>query len=486
MPAGQSLPLPIGDRGAAEAVVLLAVTTNREAGSEQQQKQLLLKSQPFSLDSDSSEASSDSSRSMHLLLAHEPPAPAAAAARGLASFWGGGSSTPAEASSSSSRGRVECRLAARVQVQEHPAANGAAAAAAVSVTITAGCFVSNLSGLLLAMLAEGAAADSVMAAFQAGSTQLEQQPQALSPENSSSSLPSPRSPPSASSARQGVRLPHASTLPLLHLWQADGSSGRQHRRRHQRQGSWGSFTGGLLPSPSTQQLHVAAAGAAAAGGPAVRFAIAAAATAAPTGDEELPTPQPRLQQELQAAPAAPDLGRWSAALPPFAPAGRQRLYLQQPNAAGGASAGVVMLTYRVLLTGGSFHLVLFRCAELSLPGIPPPAEACGFSALTSWWLPMMTRQRLTVNSRLMHAHCITAAATTAAAGTASRRLWCATRRGRRSMLDTSLPPRLATEALPMAHPAPRCGQVAVVFCTPPVVPANGSAFPHLSRTVFLL
>ena len=374
VPAGQSLPLPTGDGGAAEAVVLLAATASWEAagsstGPEQQQRQqqLLLKSQPFSLDSDS-EASSGS-RSTHLLLVHEPPAPAAAAARGLASFWGGGSSTPAEASSSGSRGRVECRLAARVQVQEHPAANGAAAATAVSVTITAGCFVSNLSGLPLAMLAEGAAADSVLAAGHPGSTQLEQP--ALSPENSAGSLPSPRSPPSASSARQGVPLPHASTLPLLHLWQADGSSGKQQRRRHQRQGSWGSFSGGLLPSPSTQQLQVAAAGAAAAGGPALRFAIAAAAAAAPpTGDDELPTPQPRLEQELQAAAPAPALGSWSAALPPFTPAGRQRLYLQQPTAAGGASAGVVMLTYRVLLTGGSFHLVLFRCAVLALPGTP--------------------------------------------------------------------------------------------------------------------
>jgi len=69
-------------------------------------------------------------------------------------------------------------------------------------------------------------------------------------------------------------------------------------------------------------------------------------------------------------PAAVPGRCWSAALQPFVAAGRQRMYLQQPAAATGAaysgagsssgSGEAVMLTWRVLLTGGSFHLVLFR------------------------------------------------------------------------------------------------------------------------------
>ena len=117
------------------------------------------------------------------------------------------------------------------------------------------------------------------------------------------------------------------------------------------------FSGGLLPSPASS---TPAAGGP--GGPALRFALAAPAD---VSEGDLPTPQAKLQQQpggLQAAslvPAAP-LGEWSSRLQPYEAAGRQRLYLQQPGSSTAGSGGLVMLTYRVLLSGGCFHLVLFR------------------------------------------------------------------------------------------------------------------------------
>ncbi|KAL4436856.1 hypothetical protein ABPG75_003995 [Micractinium tetrahymenae] len=410
VPAGWSLPLPAGrspSGGAAdEAVVLLPLAgvhnSSPEPGEGQPgQQQLLLRSRPFRLEPEGEDGSSEGggSSSTHLVLATEPP-PAQRSSSGL---W----RTSSAAATGAASPRLECRLAARVEVQQHSAAGGSASAAAVSVAISAGCFVSNLTGLPLAMLAEGAAAEASLpatagaaaAAAGAGPNAAEQQhaaaahgDSALSPQGSALSLPPVGSigsttamlgagGGSGSAARQGTLLPHAATVPLLHLWHASSSRGA----RAQRQGSWGStsemlrsFSGGLLPS--SMQHASGAPGAAAAGKPALRFALVAdgpapgAAGSAAGGsvdtDSDLPTPRIELHQpEGQLLPGKPAAGPgrcWSAALAPFAAAGRQRLYLQPPAPASGGSGSSsgggdgVMLTYRVLLNRGSFHLVMFR------------------------------------------------------------------------------------------------------------------------------
>lgn len=421
VPAGWSLPLPAGrspSGAATEAAVLLSLASSiggaSPAAGEGQagQRQLLLRSQPFSLGPEGEDSGEGSgSNSAHLVLTTEAP-PARRVGSGL---WRSSSGSTTDTAADP---RLECRLAARVDVQQHSAAGGTATASAVIVTITAGCFLSNLTGLPLAVLAEGAAAQAALpwaaaagqgaaepgaAGEHAGPSMAGRQQSAaaghdsplLTPQ-SSASLPSVASVGSttaapaagsggSSAARQGTLLPHAATVPLLALWQA-GSSSKGARAR--RQSSWGStsdmlrsFSGGLLPT-STQPAP-AAPGAAAPGKPALRVALVAGnpgpagvgnlgAAASADMDAELPTPHTVLHQpEGQLAPGGPAEAPghcWSAALSPYAAAGRQRLYLQPPDPpsssgcegdSGGGGDGL-MLTYRVLLARGSFHLVLFR------------------------------------------------------------------------------------------------------------------------------
>ena len=350
VPAGRSLPLAAGANGSAEeAVVLLSLpagSTVAGGGGAQTQaaQRMLLRSQPFSLEGSSegvtTGAGSSSSSSAHLVLRPEPPAPLPIASR----LWGAGGSSAG--GGSGGLAGLECRLAARVEVQQHAVAGGDATVEAASVTITAGCYVTNLSELPLAMLLEGAAAGSPLGAPPAAG----EAPALPSPESSTASVPN------GSAARPGALLAPAATVPLLQLWQAGGGG---FAGRHQRQRSWSS-TGDMLRSLSGGLLassHPAHAPTAGSGGPGLRFALASEAACAADGDAA--TPRPELQQE--AGDAAAPLGAWSAALPPYAAAGRQRLYLQQPAPDGGAGGSTtVMLTYRVLLTGGAFHLVLFR------------------------------------------------------------------------------------------------------------------------------
>lgn len=395
---------------------------------------MLLRSPPFKLGADVDDGGEGSgSGGTHLLLANEP----LSARRSSSSLWRSASAAP----DATSEPRMECRLAARVDVQQHSAAGGTASAAAVSVTITAGCFVSNLTGLPLALLAEGAAAEAALpaAAEAAGagagggpSEVAAHQPLGeghddalLSPQSSAVSLPSVPSVGSTtgmlgpssgggSAARQGTLLPHAATVPLLHLWHA--ASSKQGRAK--RQSSWGStsdmlrsFSGGLLPSPT--QHAPAAPGTAAPRWPALRFALVpqeralavaaagdAAASAAASADEGVEPPAQRTvlhQPEGQLAPGEPTVapGRcWSAAVSPFAAAGRQRLYLQPPSPGSGDGPGSdgggdccdsVMVTYRVLLNRGCFHLVLFRQVPThALPASCLVAACPAAGAGTSW------------------------------------------------------------------------------------------------------
>lgn len=374
--------------GAAAGMSAGSSSESTQQGQLEAQHQLLLKSQPFKLECENEEDSSEGSgsSSAHLVLTTDPPA----APRSGGSLW---RSASANAAGSAATPRLECRLAARVEVLQHSAAEGTASAASVSVTVAAGCYVSNLTGLPLAMLAEGAVTEAAAVKQAAEQAQQQQQQAALpdallSPQSSTLSLASVGSTGSTtamlgagggsgSSARQGMLLPDSATVPLLHLWHAASGTGQ----RAQRQGSWNgtsemlrSFSGGLLPSPVQREAAAAAAAAAAAGRPALHFALvapapagagAAAEGAGIDADAEQPTPRPTLQQEEgQLAPtgdAAAAPGRcWSPALPPFAAAGRQRMYLQPPSATASGTGDAVMLSYRVLLSRGSFHLVLFR------------------------------------------------------------------------------------------------------------------------------
>jgi hypothetical protein len=61
-----------------------------------------------------------------------------------------------------------------------------------------------------------------------------------------------------------------------------------------------------------------------------------------------------------AAENSPSTPAWSTAVSPFEVVGRQRLYVQQPASAHVTGDGALMLTYRVMQSGGAFHLVLFR------------------------------------------------------------------------------------------------------------------------------
>lgn len=358
VPAGASLPLPAGrssSGGAAEeATVLLLVAaggtaaqgggalepSQQQAAPDEGQRQLLLKSQPLKLECEDGEGEGGGegggSSSTQLLLVSEPPA----AARSASGLW---------RSAGAASARVECHLAARVQVERHSAAGGTATAGCINVTLTAGGFMSNLTGLPLAMLAEGVAAGAALPTTAAPAAP--QPPGALAPQNSGVSLTSADSvgalPAVQYGERQGTLLPHAATLPLLQLWHAGGHAA-------QRQGSWSrdvlrSFGGSLLSAPSQQ-----AGGAA--GPPCLRVALAG-----PPGafalDPELPTPRPTLQEGGEAAEATLC---WSPTLLPFVAGGRERLYLQQPGSSGRKDGSTVMLTYRVLQTGGCFHLVLFR------------------------------------------------------------------------------------------------------------------------------
>lgn len=360
VPAGQSLPLAVAGSGlAAEAVVALRVPASSsggggslaEPGQKLQPRGQVLRSQPFSLDcSEDGAAGGSSGAGVHLLL--RPEAQPALARNGSRGFWGGSSSGAADGSGSQAE-PVECRLAARVEARSYVAAGGTAAEA-ISVTVTAGCFVSNLTGLPLAMLTEGAAAGEALTT--AGSGGSDQAP--------------------AQQQQQQALLPPTATVPLMHVWRSGEDGSKQ--ARHQRQRSWSSgdmlrtFSGGLLPSPASSQP---AQPATAAGpvGPALRFALAAPLD--PT-EGDLPTPRSMLHQwsssPAGAASQAAQLGDWSSRLRPYDTAGRQRLYLQQPRGAADSSSsspgaesgsgGLVMLTYRVLLSGGCFHLVLFRWA----------------------------------------------------------------------------------------------------------------------------
>lgn len=370
VPAGQSLPLAAPSGAAGEAIVMVhAATSGAAAGSpgpSPQQQHVLLQSQPFSLDSSGEGESEDGSATAVQLVLRPPPPPMS---RSSSRLWGGAAAAAAEDKPGGDAG-LECRLAARVEARSLSTAGGAAAAASVGVVVTAGCFVSNLTGLPLAMLAEGAAEADVATAAryavhlsqqeQETQQQAQHSPSLLPPESSTHSLPDSIA---GRSARHSMLLPPAATVPLMHLWRSVGGGGLG---RHRRQSSWGattdmfrSFSGGLLPS---QQQAGGTAGAA--GRPALRVALAAPAD---TTDADLPSPQLQLQQRHGYEPGAAGVpasrGAWSSALDPYAAAGRQRLYLMQPDAAaGGGGGGAVMLTYRVLLSGGCFHLVLFRCA----------------------------------------------------------------------------------------------------------------------------
>lgn len=364
MPAGQSLPLAVAGSGlAAEAVVALQVPANSsggggggssaEPGQKLQPRGQLLRSQPFSLDcSKDGAAGGSSGAGVHLLL--RPEAQPALARNGSRGFWGGSNSGAADGSGSQAE-PVECRLAARVEARSYVAMGGTAAEA-ISVTVTAGCFVSNLTGLPLAMLTEGAAAGEALTAAGSGGSD-----QALAQQQQQ---------------QQQALLPPAATVPLMHVWRSGEDGSKQER--HQRQRSWSSgdmlrtFSGGLLPSPASSQ-PAAAAGPV---GPALRFALAAPLNPA---EGDLPTPR-SMPHQWSSSPAGAasqpaQLGEWSSRLRPYDAAGRQRLYLQQPRGAADSSSspgaesgggGLVMLTYRVLLSGGCFHLVLFRWAGCCL------------------------------------------------------------------------------------------------------------------------
>lgn len=372
MPPGRSLPLAAGENGAAdEAVVLLSmpagsqVPAGGDAGTQQPQR-VLLRSQTFSLDGGSEGGATSAGSGMssaHLVLRPEPPA----AQRGASRLWGGSGGASSGASGTAG---LECRLAARIAVQQFAVAGGDSVAEAASVTITAGCYVSNLSDLPLAMLLEGAAAGASLIAPPAAG-----EPPALpAPQSSAASLAN-----GGNAARPGALLAPAATVPLMQLWQA-GQGGKAGR--HRRQSSWSStgdmlrqLSGGLLPASQPAP----SAGGGGGGSPGLRFALASAAPS--TADTDAPTPRPELQQAADgAAAAAAPLGAWSAALLPYAAAGRQRLYLQQPAPEGsGGGSTTVMLTHRVLLAGGAFHLVLFRCA-------PAPALVAACATASGWEL----------------------------------------------------------------------------------------------------
>jgi hypothetical protein len=349
LPAGASLPLGAGAGGVAEeAEVFLPLELAGSGGDSSgaaagPPQRLLLRSRPFSLSPEGEGEGGRASSAAHLVLSPPPPA--------ARSLWRGGGGADA----AGGWGELECRLGARVSVQRFSVASGAAAAAAVSVTLSPGCIVSNLTGLPLQLAAEGAVLE-VPGGFgaedggrqQAGVLSLPPASTAQQPPGLEGSVAEAGGDGGGGArSRPGLALPHGATLPLLHLWRPAAAAGV--KRQHARQRSLGSasdvlrsFSGALLPSGAAaqqqQQQQLEAGGALA-----LRFAAAPSAAGAAAGE-----------------PAAPPAAPWSAALPAFAPAGRQRLYLQQ---AGGG--GAAMLTHRVLLSGGSYHLVLFRHVPLA-------------------------------------------------------------------------------------------------------------------------
>ena len=162
---------------------------------------------------------------------------------------------------------------------------------------------------------------------------------------------------------------------------------------HRRQSSWGAselfrtFSSSLLPSlqqledpppppPTPQQQQQQSAPAATPAAvpavpqplPGLRFALEAAPLYTPVDSVEPPvrmSPRAEPSAGTPAAETAARRGAWSAPLAPFAAAGRQRVYLQHPASSGGGDGGggataALMVTYRVLQSGGRFHLVLFR------------------------------------------------------------------------------------------------------------------------------
>eukprot|EP00887_Chlorella_sp_A99_P008011 scaffold12.g8011.t1 len=348
--------------------------------------QVLLRSQPFSL-----EGTGDA----HLLLSTQHR-----------TQWGGGGSLFGRRNSggSSSGGeggaaRLECRLAARVEVEQH------AAVETVSVALTTGYFVSNLTGLELGMQLQGVASEVELPALAAASSPRLPALSARGPASPGVVVPMPAAAapadaaggaPAAPAAAGGPHAPalllaDGATLPLLHLWGSFGSgAGGGGEGKHKRERSWGAselfrtFSSSAkalaaVDAPAAPPAKTAAPGPSATAAPGLRFAVVAAerqaaqqlqqqqqqhgsGSGAEAGGEgadpdRLPTPAalaPAAGAPLLSGEAVAALGGWSTPVDPFLPVKRRRVYVQ------GGGGAPVMLTYRVLLNRGHLHLVLFR------------------------------------------------------------------------------------------------------------------------------
>jgi hypothetical protein len=202
----------------------------------------------------------------------------------------------------------------------------------VSITITPGCFVSNLSSLPLLMHPEGTTQEaSLCIRCSAGQSE-------------AAGRGEPGSPHAAEllgyASNQQLLLDDGGTVPLLHLWGGSGAGaaaspsgpgaegeGPPQGSLHRRVRSWGnadiirtfSSTGGPLQPQGPLEPSK----------PALRFAILAAAPVAEQG-----------RSPYEAGPSGGEAGActvaaatsaepaWSSRVDPFKAAGRQRLYLQ--------------------------------------------------------------------------------------------------------------------------------------------------------------
>ncbi len=255
----------------------------------------------------------------------------------------------------------------------------------VSITITPGCYVSNLSGLSLLMHPEGTHAAAALT-----NTNTDSKPAAAAAAAVTGAQPwdAPGHQQQQHAYHQQNVLADGGTLPLLHLWGnapaagasgpggGDGPEGSLHRRVR----TWGGAnllrtfsTGGTMQAQGSGAAPPGpASGSAEAppNAPALRFAISP--TPATTGGAATPTchagvadrgvgaAATALVSSAAAAepPPAPWEPAWSSRVDPFQAAGRQRVYLQDP-----ADGSAVLITYRTLLVAGRLHMVLFRWAQ---------------------------------------------------------------------------------------------------------------------------
>lgn len=245
------------------------------------------------------------------------------------------------------------------------------------MTLTAGVYVTNLTGMPLAMQLQGAACELDLPALEsaraaalrgeggaaAGPAARPQQEPCLLPSTEPSAEGADPACAAAVAAGGGAAPPPAmpgcpppppslplagdATLPLLHLWGCFGTvGGGQGSARHARQSSWGAsdlfrtFAGGSASRPADGAALVPtplppAAPAGVPGPPALRLAIPAAA-AEDSDPDLLPTPltpatpglQPSAPGPALAGGTAATLGGWSTAVNMFRPVERRRVYLQ--------------------------------------------------------------------------------------------------------------------------------------------------------------